>query len=160
MCDRKVCVGELMPYVVPRLWARSHVRNNVFLPHSPEAPLTPARCQTHGTLTRYWSRWRSVSGVNSEDMGMISPFLTMMALQRGKRMISSRSPGAPMLCSLPAWLRTHIKCQRETFSSNPQGNGPRDQLYRTQRHHAGVGSVRTSHSSELMCPISARWTHT
>lgn len=66
---------------------RSHVRNNVFLPNSLDANHPPASdastlCQTHGTLTRYWSRWRSVSGVNSEDMGMISPFLTIMALQR------------------------------------------------------------------------------
>lgn len=38
----------------------------------------------HVTLTRYWSRCRSVSGVNSEDMGMTSPFLMIMALEQEK----------------------------------------------------------------------------
>lgn len=56
-------------------------------------PDAAALRQTYVTLTRYWSRWRSVSGVNSEDMGMISPFLMIMALKRLReiRIVSSQS---------------------------------------------------------------------
>lgn len=80
---QEVCVwGELMPYVILLLWVCSHVSSQVFLQNCPDAlPDATALRQTHGALTRYCSRWRSVSGVNSEDMGMISPFLMIMALQ-------------------------------------------------------------------------------
>ena len=81
---QEVCVGwgELMPYAILLLWVCSHVNSNVFLQNSSDAiPDATALCQTHAALTRYCSRWRSVSGVNSEDMGMISPFLMIMALK-------------------------------------------------------------------------------
>lgn len=84
MCDPGgVCGwGELGPHVILLLWVCSHVSSNVFLRNSSNAITdATALCQTHVALTRYCSRWRSVSGVNSEDMGMISPFLMIMALK-------------------------------------------------------------------------------
>lgn len=82
VCDPGGVGGELMPYVILLLWVCSHANSRVFLRNSSDAlPDATGLLQTHGALTRYCSRWRSVSGVNSEDMGMISPFLMIMALQ-------------------------------------------------------------------------------
>lgn len=61
-------------------------------------PDASSLCQTHGALTRYWSRWRSVSGVNSEDMGMISPFLTMIALKTAKTHDQQPISEVPRFC--------------------------------------------------------------
>lgn len=92
------------------------VNSNEFLQNSSDAvPDTTAPCQTCMALTRYWRRWRSVSGVNSEDMGTISPFLMIIALEWWKRTVSQthRHPDSVLT---PQFGSEHTRNAQEILS--------------------------------------------